>query len=116
MLLPWHCLPFTFPAEKVHFLVLGEVRPFCILRQNIPANKARNRPCSISRAERKRHWPEFFASSQQYTCPSLGEGPGSDDPHQIGSIPKMLESLQAMRISDEDRQKILGGNAKRLGI
>jgi aminocarboxymuconate-semialdehyde decarboxylase len=39
---------------------------------------------------------------------------GSDYPHQIGSIPKMLESLQAMRVSEEDRQKILGGNAKRL--
>ncbi len=39
---------------------------------------------------------------------------GSDYPHQIGSIPKMQESLQSMRISDDDRQKILGGNAKRL--
>ncbi|MCU1256846.1 MAG: amidohydrolase 2 [Candidatus Angelobacter sp.] len=39
---------------------------------------------------------------------------GSDYPHQIGSIPKMQESLQAMRISDDDRQKILGGNAKKL--
>jgi aminocarboxymuconate-semialdehyde decarboxylase len=39
---------------------------------------------------------------------------GSDYPHQIGSIPKMLESLKAMRVSEEDRKKILGGNAKRL--
>jgi aminocarboxymuconate-semialdehyde decarboxylase len=39
---------------------------------------------------------------------------GSDYPHQIGSIPKMQQSLQAMRISDDDRQKILGGNARRL--
>jgi len=39
---------------------------------------------------------------------------GSDYPHQIGSIPKMLESLQAMRVSDSDRQLILGGNAARL--
>lgn len=42
---------------------------------------------------------------------------GSDYPHQIGSIPKMLSSLKAMRISEEDRKKILGGNAaKLLGI
>ena len=39
---------------------------------------------------------------------------GSDYPHQIGSIPKMVESLKAMRVSEEDHQKILGGNAKRL--
>jgi aminocarboxymuconate-semialdehyde decarboxylase len=39
---------------------------------------------------------------------------GSDYPHQIGSIPKMLESLKAIRVSEEDRQKILGGNAVRL--
>jgi aminocarboxymuconate-semialdehyde decarboxylase len=39
---------------------------------------------------------------------------GSDYPHQIGSIPKMLESLKAIRVSDEDRKKILGGNAERL--
>jgi aminocarboxymuconate-semialdehyde decarboxylase len=39
---------------------------------------------------------------------------GSDYPHQIGSIPKMLESLKAMRIPEDSRQMILGGNAKRL--
>jgi len=39
---------------------------------------------------------------------------GSDYPHQIGSIPKMLESLKAIRVSEEDRARILGGNAARL--
>ena len=39
---------------------------------------------------------------------------GSDYPHQIGSIPKMKESLHAMRVSEEDRQKVLGGNARKL--
>ena len=39
---------------------------------------------------------------------------GSDYPHQIGSIDKMLESLTCMRVPDADRQKILGGNAARL--
>jgi len=39
---------------------------------------------------------------------------GSDYPHQIGSIPKMLESLKAMRVTEEERGMILGGNAKRL--
>ncbi len=39
---------------------------------------------------------------------------GSDYPHQIGSISKMLSSLQALSISEDDRLKILGGNAARL--
>jgi len=39
---------------------------------------------------------------------------GSDYPHQIGSIDKMLESLRAMRVSEDDRNKILGGNAEKL--
>jgi aminocarboxymuconate-semialdehyde decarboxylase len=39
---------------------------------------------------------------------------GSDYPHQIGSISEMLESLRSLRISEADRAKILGGNARRL--
>jgi predicted TIM-barrel fold metal-dependent hydrolase len=39
---------------------------------------------------------------------------GSDYPHQIGSIPKMLTSLQAINVSDDERRLILGGNAARL--
>ncbi len=39
---------------------------------------------------------------------------GSDYPHQIGSIEKMLECLKAIKVSEEDRKKILGGNAAKL--
>jgi len=39
---------------------------------------------------------------------------GSDYPHQIGSIPKMLSTLRAMELTDEDRAAILGGNAAKL--
>lgn len=39
---------------------------------------------------------------------------GSDYPHQIGSIPKMIESLRALPVSDAERAGILGGNAAAL--
>jgi aminocarboxymuconate-semialdehyde decarboxylase len=39
---------------------------------------------------------------------------GSDYPHQIGSIPLMLQSLRALSVSDAGRAAMLGGNAARL--
>jgi aminocarboxymuconate-semialdehyde decarboxylase len=38
----------------------------------------------------------------------------SDYPHQIGSIPKMKSSLAALDVSDAERKKILGENARKL--
>ena len=39
---------------------------------------------------------------------------GSDYPHQIGSIPLMLETLRGLEISEAAKEKLLGGNAVRL--
>jgi aminocarboxymuconate-semialdehyde decarboxylase len=39
---------------------------------------------------------------------------GSDYPHQIGSLRRMLDSIAALDISQDDREKILGRNAARL--
>lgn len=39
---------------------------------------------------------------------------GSDYPHQIGSIPKMLESIRALPGPESDRAAVLGDNAARL--
>ncbi len=39
---------------------------------------------------------------------------GSDYPHQIGSLSKMLENLRALDLSPGDRERILGGNAAQL--
>lgn len=39
---------------------------------------------------------------------------GSDYPHQIGSIPKMLSSIRALTLAPAEESKILGGNAARL--
>ena len=39
---------------------------------------------------------------------------GSDYPHQIGSLRRMLDSIAALNLSESDREGILGGNAARL--
>jgi aminocarboxymuconate-semialdehyde decarboxylase len=39
---------------------------------------------------------------------------GSDYPHQIGSIPRMLETIRGMNLPEQDKAAILGGNASRL--
>jgi aminocarboxymuconate-semialdehyde decarboxylase len=39
---------------------------------------------------------------------------GSDYPHQIGSIPLMLETIEKLDLDVASRKKILGGNAARL--
>jgi aminocarboxymuconate-semialdehyde decarboxylase len=67
---------------------------------------------------------EFFYDSVNFDVRALrlaiefaGAGQilaGSDYPHQIGSLPKMLESIAALDLSEEERAGILGGNAARL--
>ena len=39
---------------------------------------------------------------------------GSDYPHQIGSIPSMLDAIAALPITDEEREQIRWKNAARL--
>ena len=39
---------------------------------------------------------------------------GSDYPHQIGSIPRMLDSIEELKISGQEKSTIFGGNAARL--
>ena len=39
---------------------------------------------------------------------------GSDYPHMVGSIPKMLTSIRSLNLPKEEEAMILGGNATRL--
>lgn len=48
-----------------------------------------------------------FAGAEHVLC-------ASDYPHQIGSIEKMLQSIRQLNVSEEDKARILGGNAKKL--
>ena len=59
----------------------------------------------------------FDASALELAIAFAGAGQllaGSDYPHQIGSIPSMLQSIRALDIAEADRKAILGGNAARL--
>ena len=62
----------------------------------------------------------FDAGALQLAIAFAGAGQilaGSDYPHQIGSIPSMLQSIRALDVTEAERQAILGGNAaKLLGI
>jgi aminocarboxymuconate-semialdehyde decarboxylase len=39
---------------------------------------------------------------------------GSDYPHQIGSLKQMVESIESLDVSEEEKAGMLGGNAKKL--
>ena len=39
---------------------------------------------------------------------------GSDYPHQIGSLDQMKHSIESLRISESDKEKIRSGNASRI--
>jgi aminocarboxymuconate-semialdehyde decarboxylase len=39
---------------------------------------------------------------------------GSDYPHQIGSLDQMKQSIESLRISESDKEKIRSGNASRI--
>jgi aminocarboxymuconate-semialdehyde decarboxylase len=39
---------------------------------------------------------------------------GSDYPHMIGSLDKMVDSIAGLDLSEEDKNKIRGGNAARI--
>ncbi len=59
----------------------------------------------------------FNASAMRLALDFAGEDrilAGSDYPHQIGSIPLMLDTLRTLDVPDRVREKILGGNAAKL--
>ncbi len=59
----------------------------------------------------------FDANSLKLAIAFAGAGhvmAGSDYPHQIGSIPKMLSSLRSLDVDEATRAAILGGNADAL--
>ena len=70
------------------------------------------------------YWKEFYYDTVNFDprCLELAldfAGPsqilaGSDYPHQIGSLEKMLESINKLEIRGADRDAILGGNTARL--
>ena len=39
---------------------------------------------------------------------------GSDYPHQIGSLSRMIDAVRSLDVSDRERAAIFGGNAARI--
>jgi hypothetical protein len=64
------------PAGRFRIGAFGQTPTILYLSQNVLANKARNRPCSSSRAERNHHWPEFFATFREYSAHCSGSRTG----------------------------------------
>jgi aminocarboxymuconate-semialdehyde decarboxylase len=59
----------------------------------------------------------FDVNSLELAIKFAGSGhilAGSDYPHQIGSIPQMIDAIQTLNISDTEREEIFGGNAARI--
>ncbi len=59
----------------------------------------------------------FDPRTVQFAVDTLGVDQfmvGSDYPHQIGSLDKAVEVVRALALSVEDKEKVFGGNARRV--
>jgi hypothetical protein len=62
--------PFSSPGRKIDFFAeWAKFDHSASYAKTYPQRKYETGHRSSSRAERKRHWPKFFATFRQYTCP-----------------------------------------------
>ncbi|HVN08091.1 MAG TPA: amidohydrolase family protein [Patescibacteria group bacterium] len=116
-------VPERFPRIRWVLSHLGGAIPYLAERLDRGYHAFRECRAHIGRPPSD-YLKEFYYDTVNFDCNALRlaiafAGPdhilaGSDFPHQIGSIPSMLESLRGLPVSPEDRDKILGGNASRL--
>ena len=116
-------VPKTFPRIKWALCHLGGAIPYLAERLDRGFHAFRDCRAHIDRPP-SAYLREFYFDTVNFDTGALelaiafaGAGhvlAGSDYPHQIGSIPSMLDSIRALRIPEPDRAGILGLNAAKL--
>jgi aminocarboxymuconate-semialdehyde decarboxylase len=112
-----------FPRIRWALCHLGGTVPYIAERLDRGFHAFRECRANISRPPSE-YLRQFYFDTVNFDAPALKLGiafagvdhimAGSDYPHQIGSIPRMLESIRGLDVSEEDRAAIFGGNAARL--
>jgi aminocarboxymuconate-semialdehyde decarboxylase len=116
-------VPERFPRIRWALCHLGGAIPYLAERLDRGFEAFRECRANISRAP-SAYLKEFYYDTVNFDPRALQLAievagvdhllAGSDYPHQVGSIPKMLETVGALGVSESDRAKIFGGNAARL--
>jgi aminocarboxymuconate-semialdehyde decarboxylase len=114
-----------FPRIKWALGHLGGAIPYLVERLDRGFHAFKECRANIDRPPSE-YLKEFYYDSVNFDCHALQLAidfagayhilAGSDYPHQIGSLRKMLDSIAALDISESDRAAILGGNSARLLI
>ena len=109
----WHpryrVLDALFAGDAAEWVTLGDLEPF----MTYGAVASGDRPEPDAQSTLVRIDPKALQLCVDFAGPDHVLA-GSDYPHQIGSLDKMLKTINLLDITDEDKEKILGGNAKRL--
>ena len=116
-------VPHRFPRIKWALCHLGGAIPYLAERLDRGFHAFRDCRANIDRPP-STYLRQFYYDTVNFDVRALelaigfaGAGhvlAGSDYPHQIGSIPSMLESIHQLPIGDTDRAAILGLNATKL--
>jgi aminocarboxymuconate-semialdehyde decarboxylase len=116
-------VPERFPRIKWALCHLGGAIPYLAERLDRGFHAFRDCRANINRPPSS-YLREFYYDTVNFDARALELAigfagadrvlAGSDYPHQIGSIPSMLESIRKLPIGDTDRAAILGMNAAKL--
>jgi aminocarboxymuconate-semialdehyde decarboxylase len=116
-------IPERFPRIRWVLAHLGGTIPYLAERLDRGFHAFRECRANISRPPSE-YLRGFYYDSVNFDVRALALGiafagvdhilAGSDYPHQIGSIPKMLESIRALDLPETDKAAIYGGNARNL--